>query len=753
MKLSVIKNSKIIQVIELDPEIEFPQVYLVGRSSHCHMVLNDNSLSREQGQFILENSKLTYKENASGKVINIMHGQSLKLGTYEIKFENPKQISTEVKKNEEPIILDMEPKTEKITIQPVEQNNEINLSESPSYEKGDLQTATLANDVVQGSEKMEEQSLENNDFNEEMIKETFNLPETVQEEIKDEKAFNLIGENDFAVTDANDDATRVMQDFVQYELHLSGPNVPFEKYQINKPETTVGRSQKADIILLDQEVSSFHAKFNLKNNTLSIEDTGSVNGITVNNKKVNKQSLAEGDSITIGNVVFKVSVSSEFIEGEKNILMPVDVYTDDKTQEFVLDDIARSSSEFEKEKVKDSNAKSGQFDFIKNILGNIPLDQIRNNQKRVLLYGTMLVLILILLYPEGEEVEQQVVVDNAKQAAKDNSSIASNNHSKQAGNEQKDKSSPEINQPQVDEKSPEELNYLNSHYALALSYIEKGDYVTAISEIDLILKVDKDFKDVASLYGIAKDGLAKVEEEERKRKEEEERIARKKEVEELIVKIETAMKERNLNSSEMYISQVLAIDPENLKVSSLKLEIEAIKEDIRKRAEEEAIKMELRAKMVARLAPGKSFYHQKEWFKAIVKLSDFLNVTGSDEDLIKEASLMLEESKKNLDEQITGPLDKARQYKLSQDLKNAYENYNDVLRIYPTHEESLVAAREIKEVLMSRAKVVFRQALVSESISHFRKAKEKFQEVLLIAPSDSEYYKKAEDKLKKIYLE
>ena len=434
--------------------------------------------------------------------------------------------------------------------------------------------------------------------------------------------------------------------------------------------------------------------------------------------------------------------------------MPVDLGIDhDKTQEFSMGDFQEANNvHADESSEKIQGPKKSAQKWLQDLLDKLPLGELKNNPKRLGLYAVVFIFLMMILFvdPSDEQSDTEVVVQ------KDNANIKNPSEVGVKKDETSTQDQTTIANnvtPTVSEKSPEELNYLNSHYALAMSYLERADYVSAISEIDLILKVDPSFKDVASLHGIAKDGLAKIEEQERKRIEEEERLARKKEIEDLVTKIEDAMKEQNLNSAEVYISRVMEIDPENLKVSSLKLEIEAIREDIRKRAEEDAIKKELRKKMVQSLNPGKSFYIQKEWYKAIIKLTDFLGQAGMDEDLIKEASTMLQESKRNLEDMISSPLEAARQLKQAQDLKNAYEKYSEVLQADPSHEESLIAAKEIKEILMNRARIVYRQALVSESISHFRKAKEKFQEVLLIAPSDSDYYKKAEDKLKKIYLE
>ncbi len=55
---------------------------------------------------------------------------------------------------------------------------------------------------------------------------------------------------------------------------------------------------------------------------------------------------------------------------------------------------------------------------------------------------------------------------------------------------------------------------------------------------------------------------------------------------------------------------------------------------------------------------------------------------------------------------------------------------------------------EIRTLLQVRSMKIFREALISESLSRYDEAKEKFQEVQQISPTDSEYYKKATEKLK-----
>jgi cell fate (sporulation/competence/biofilm development) regulator YlbF (YheA/YmcA/DUF963 family) len=100
-----------------------------------------------------------------------------------------------------------------------------------------------------------------------------------------------------------------------------------------------------------------------------------------------------------------------------------------------------------------------------------------------------------------------------------------------------------------------------------------------------------------------------------------------------------------------------------------------------------------------------------------------------------------------------GPLiAKARSLKEGQDLKSAYEAYLEILKIEPTNAEALNEVDEIKNQLDLRSKKIYRDAIIAESLSLFNDAKEKFQEVQQISPTDSEYYKKATEKLKN-YLE
>jgi tetratricopeptide (TPR) repeat protein len=223
-------------------------------------------------------------------------------------------------------------------------------------------------------------------------------------------------------------------------------------------------------------------------------------------------------------------------------------------------------------------------------------------------------------------------------------------------------------------------------------------------------------------------------------------------VKELVAKAKESVKERQFDASEALFNKILELDPENFDVPQLRIELDAWKKEQDRIAMEKATAEADRKRKLDLFQPVKNIYLQRKWYLAISKLEDFLKIKDMDEDFIKEASNMLADSKEKLNEIESPLLGKARSLKEGQDLKGAYEQYGKVLSYNPTNTEALNEMTEIKDILHTRAKKLYREAIISESLSLFQDAKEKLQEVQQVSPIESEYYKKATDKLND-YLE
>ena len=69
---------------------------------------------------------------------------------------------------------------------------------------------------------------------------------------------------------------------------------------------TVGRAPRADFILDVALVSRLHCRLTAGDDALEVVDLKSTNGTFVNDKRVEKASLATGDKLRIGRVEMKV---------------------------------------------------------------------------------------------------------------------------------------------------------------------------------------------------------------------------------------------------------------------------------------------------------------------------------------------------------------------------------------------------------------------------------------------------------------
>lgn len=96
---------------------------------------------------------------------------------------------------------------------------------------------------------------------------------------------------------------------------LSGANADYE-YEL--PEdgdfaVSFGRSDENDICVMDRKSSRFHCRLLFQNDSITLEDLNSTNGVFVNNRQVKgSQPVKYGDFIAIGQTVFTVLKPSQY---------------------------------------------------------------------------------------------------------------------------------------------------------------------------------------------------------------------------------------------------------------------------------------------------------------------------------------------------------------------------------------------------------------------------------------------------------
>lgn len=776
MKLTVSKFSNPVEVIELvSSDGGDGATYFIGRAKDCRVVLDDQQVSRyhvelkfEKGQWVLVKKASMGQMSINGSLLDhhkLSEDDILAIGPFQIGFtelgeetsqpieavSGPQESEAETSAEESAESTEESETTEK------EEDTPLELSEDqPGGDEED--TGDLGFSEVEGDS-------ENSDFNnEEDGEESSEAEDSFEEDgagfSDEESGFDGDEESDgggFEVEAYDDDedndlgeSTQVFQSFVNFELSLAGDKAPYDKYLIEQPEIKIGRDpEQCQIVLNDSEVSGVHAILKKNNVTCTLEDLQSSNGTILNGSRINKAELSNGDEFSIGTTIFQFKVKSSMLEEESERLMPVE-----ENQVMEVEEVVEVGVDFSGQDGA-MVEHSDEDDLEEPAFGEAPeaapasqslIDKFKAlPPKKRMIYGVAGACLLMLLLGGEEEVP-------AKKSAKKKSDKSKLLLAKEE-KEKKDKAkgaTPGL--PTADQVSEETKQDLERKYQLAKNLFTEGRYRESMFELDEILKVVQDYKESKTMYQQAKDGLAQLEEIERRRRKEVEAAKRREKVKGLVEKAGQAVKDRQVQLAKGFFSKILELDPENFEVPQLKLEIDAyVKEKERKELEAAQKKAERQRKVDA-LKPGKNYYLQEKWYLSILTLERFLNKKDMDEDLIKEAKNMLETSKSKLKSQIAPILGKARSLKEGQDLKGAYEAYTEVVRIDPSNTEALDNVSSISDNIEARAKKIYREAIIAESLSLFNEAKEKFQEVQQTSPSDSLYYKKATKKLSE-YLE
>lgn len=765
MKLSVLKRNRPIQEIDLGKDVlaqDYSEtVFLIGRSKDCHIVLDHKKVSREHARIIHKNGRWFIERTAPENVAavngedfekhELEAGDVFSVEDYSVVVLKEGEFSTEEPEEyeEAPVVVKTEKVAPPVKTKPIIEEAPVVIEQfeetAVSNDSFDLDSSEEipegANFDHNATGQIDVSELERNNSDDEFADapaEDLNIDfannesvpvadqqTDVEFSVNDNPLANIEEESAYSLdnVDNDDESTKVMQSFASVFLELFGDTAPYDRYIIEKDKTFIGRDpKKCQIVLNDSEVSTVHAVITRSNLMLTLEDLKSSNGTIHKGDRVNKVHLSHNDEFVIGGVTFTVKIRSEYLKDESATLMAVD-----------------ENQTIEVEEVIEVQANANErFDALGNIVDSGPPEKSiikriwKDEEKRKkLIYALVIGALMWVMFDEDKPAAPVKKSTKSKTAA--SKKPATNEGSIKLTDEQK--------------------RAFSALYEIGKDHYNNGRYREALNELQKIASVDPHFNsNLQPLIALSKEGLSKIEEEEKKRQAELQSAERKAKIKELIEKAREYTKERRIDIAYVTFNDITQLDPENLEVARMKMELEDYQKEKQRAELEEAQKKKIRADKVDKLKPARTLYLQKEWFKAIDKLEEFLLIKDMDDDLTTEATGMLATSKEELNSSVAPLIGKAKSLLEGQDLKGAYEVYQQILRIEPSNTEALTQVGDIKEQLTNRARKIYREAIIAESLSLFQDAKEKFQEVQQISPVDSDYYKKASDKLRD-YLE
>ena len=751
MKLSVLKSNALVSEVDLGKEVEGVSsalTFYVGRSDTCHVVLDDPQISREHAELTFSAGTWTIRKisELSLMLINgivtsqgtLSSGDILSIGPFAVTVFIPPAIVSQPVMSETAVEspVDITPQnieeesTEMMDMDALDSGEKpvdpVNAEELPTDDgEGAVENPFSPVDDEKEDDLFHEEANDDNSFD--------------SDELDDGFEENSSGESDdYGLTDYDDEdvgeKTIVFKTFAKFDLELFGEFAPYDRYGIDLPEIKIGRdTDKCQIVLNDPEVSSVHAVIKKNNILCMLEDIQSANGTIHNGSRISSVELINGDEFIIGSTTFTVSVVSDLIDQEKDRLMPVE-----ENQIVEVEEIHEVSTDFsdDEDDLFGDEKEGGDFgetvpDAPKSLLGKFKLAW-KDPKKRIrIIIAGVIILGGYMYLDDLSTTETNTTVSNQKAKSKVD-----------------DQGRAKVSTKKGKVLTPGQKEFVSSRYLLAKQHMDSGNYNEAIMEFESVMTVHSEYKQTQQLYQLAKNGRVSLEKAEQNRVKKLQEAERKRKINKLISMATKSVNEHSVSQSEQYFSEIALLDPDNFEVEQLKSRLKAWQSEQDRIAVEKAQKEAERKRKVEQLKPSKTLYIKKDWFNAIVQLERFMKFKNMDEDLTKEASKMLHISKENLNS-VVGPLiGKARSLKEGQDLKGAYEHYAKALKYDPINPEALNEMNTIRETLYVRAKRVYREAIISESLSLFKSAQEKFQEVQQVSPTDSEYYRKATNKLK-----
>lgn len=538
----------------------------------------------------------------------------------------------------------------------------------------------------------------------------FTLPEEEKkEEVNFSENFFSLEEppketNEEEFKETPEDVTKVLSPlYLNYSLSISIEGEPPQYVDLNEGSSwSAGRGEECDIILEHKYLTKKHFEIHRENNDFKIKDLGSSNGTFLNNKKLQAQKsyiLKSQDIISVGDVEIVFKAHNKELQKISDNLPALSTEETPKVSMALPKVLLEESAE---EEFPEETTAFKKTPF--------------SNKKRLLLYGSLGVFLLILLLFGTSKKE-----DPAESQAK--------------------------------KEADEKMQAIETAYSFASTLMSQHKYALCVEELDNLHKLTPYYKDSQQLLIQCQTAVDNQKRADELREQEEAAEKVRQKVAQLVEVCEKKLNEfQSLEDLNECLADAIVLDPSNEKITEMqnflehKAEMKRIKEEKKK-----AFQMRLKRK-ISLYKKAKNLKDKGETLKAVPVYERFLAVakgSSSLKDLHDKASQELHDMKTTYEETLNQLYENCETLIKNSQMKSAYYTCLKILEFKKEDQKALTWIKQAKKYLKDKLKPVYEKSALEESLSNVTEAMEMWQKILKEDVETGYYYKKAQLKLDK----
>ncbi len=527
-----------------------------------------------------------------------------------------------------------------------------------------------------------------------------------------------------------DGRTRLVSSSVNaiFRFEPGGANVA--EYLMTADLAVFGRGSNCDVVLTEKKASRKHFEVRRQGLSFFVKDLDSANGLLVNGNAVKEAELVPGDVIQIGESKIQFVIENKEYFSQQDKFLPVPTHLQQESSEAGMPMVGEG--DFGAQGIPGistgtSSAPQAPQVSPTDLIGRFKLAWSNIPKKQRMRYLTILVvfaLVTALLGGPDEAPKPKTRVPPGSKASRT-----------------------------YEQLTVEKKKYVRENYAELIKAQEKKEYAKMLDHTRNIFTYVDDYKDAKSYESIAKKKLEELEEEKRRAEAERKQEALRREVKALEEKgkpiYEKALVDAKFRSElDSIIQEIYAKDPNNRLAQQWKDGIKQKDQEDRDAAEAARVKEENRVKAEAQLESVRKTFQARKYIQALAEAEKLAENGWNVKDYLDRVEQLKTEIRQELSSVIDPWLkDAANQRQEGGDLVKANELYNQVLGVDSNNKEAINGKASIREILHLRAKRLYSEAILAESVSDLTEAREKFERCLRTAPEDDLYKKRCRSKL------